>query len=214
MKPTVQVNTHKPANKQKGFTLIELIVAVAIVGILVTLATPSFQSLIQSNRIQGAATEFQAAMALARSEAIKRGADAKVTVLANVLDGSRSWNNGYSVFVDRSLPNASLSQLETELNKASATSRNELLMSVPAMNNTVNFTDNSNQFYLTYNGLGRTVQTNGAQLSASYQFSPSTGSTDSDTRCIILNVMGRIRSAKLTPTELKSSTYNNKCPVN
>ena len=57
-----------------GFTLIELMVAIAVAAILITLATPSFRLLIQNNRISGAANDFVSVFNLARAEAIKRGA--------------------------------------------------------------------------------------------------------------------------------------------
>lgn len=60
--------------RRSGFTLIELMIAIAVAAILITLATPSFRLLIQNNRISGAANDFVTALNLARGEAIKRGA--------------------------------------------------------------------------------------------------------------------------------------------
>ena len=54
--------------------MIELMVAIAVAAILITLATPSFRLLIQNNRISGAANDFVSVFNLARAEAIKRGA--------------------------------------------------------------------------------------------------------------------------------------------
>lgn len=61
------------SQKSDGFTLIELMVVLSIVAILVTLAAPSFQKLIQSNTISGAVNTFLADLRFARSEAIRRG---------------------------------------------------------------------------------------------------------------------------------------------
>lgn len=55
-----------------GFTLLELLVTVAILAILATLATPSFTSLINSNRLTAQANEVVASLQLARTEAIKQ----------------------------------------------------------------------------------------------------------------------------------------------
>lgn len=56
----------------KGFTLIELMVTIAVLAIVVTVAAPSFSGLLADNRASALANELQGALQLARSEAIKR----------------------------------------------------------------------------------------------------------------------------------------------
>lgn len=56
-----------------GFTLVELMVTIAILGILATLATPMFGSLIQKNRVDAVSAELTHLLQYARSEAITRG---------------------------------------------------------------------------------------------------------------------------------------------
>ncbi len=58
---------------EHGFTLLEVLVVVAIVGIFVTLALPSYQSSIRDSSREEAAMAFVNALALARSEAVARG---------------------------------------------------------------------------------------------------------------------------------------------
>jgi prepilin-type N-terminal cleavage/methylation domain-containing protein len=60
------------ARSQKGFTLVELLVAIAILGILVTLAAPSFNSFIDKYRAKRAADTISAFLINTKSEAIKR----------------------------------------------------------------------------------------------------------------------------------------------
>src|SRR5690625_7896883 len=57
---------------QKGFTLIELMVTIAILAIVLAIATPSFNNIILSNRIDSVAQELHGSLQLARSEAVKR----------------------------------------------------------------------------------------------------------------------------------------------
>lgn len=58
--------------KQSAFTLIELMVAIAVLAIVITIAIPAFNNLLSSNRLSGQANEVLAGLALARTEAIKQ----------------------------------------------------------------------------------------------------------------------------------------------
>lgn len=55
---------------QKGFTLLELMFAIAIVGILAAFAIPAFQSTVQNNQLVACANKLVAAIQYAKSEAI------------------------------------------------------------------------------------------------------------------------------------------------
>ena len=85
---------HIQPEYNKGFTLLELMVTVAIAGILVGIAIPSFTSIITSNRLTTYANELVTALNLARSEAIKRGQHVVV------IKTGANWENGWQVFVD------------------------------------------------------------------------------------------------------------------
>ncbi|TDK33706.1 GspH/FimT family pseudopilin [Luteimonas terrae] len=89
--------------RTRGFTLVELMVTIAIVAILAAIAFPSFRSVIRSNRLAGMSNEVTGALALARAEAIRStrsagvcGANAAGTGCVNGLD----WSNGLLVWTN------------------------------------------------------------------------------------------------------------------
>lgn len=76
---------------ERGFTLIELMMAMAILVIMATLAGPPMASMIAAQRLRGVATDFHQSLLKARSEAIKRN----TSVTVNPIDGS--WAAGWSI---------------------------------------------------------------------------------------------------------------------
>jgi len=80
----------------QGLTLIELMVTVAMLAILLSLAAPSFARMMASNRMATQTNEFTAALNLARMEAVRRSQS--VTIRADV-DGIK-FESGWKVFTD------------------------------------------------------------------------------------------------------------------
>lgn len=72
--------------KDSGFTLIELMVTVTIAVILATLAVPSFNDLIQRNRMTSQANDLLSLIQYTRSEAVKRTETVSV-VITTAADG-------------------------------------------------------------------------------------------------------------------------------
>ena len=66
--------------KTEGFTIIELMITVAVVGVLAAVALPSFNYTIKNSRVKTTASDLHSSLLYARSEAIKRNADVTVTV--------------------------------------------------------------------------------------------------------------------------------------
>jgi type IV fimbrial biogenesis protein FimT len=82
-----------------GFTLIELMVTVAIAALLLTVAIPSFRSILQNSRLATQANEFVTATTLARSEASRRSVSVFVTAL-DASTATNEWGPGWRVWVD------------------------------------------------------------------------------------------------------------------
>lgn len=89
-----------------GFTLIEMMVTITILGILTALAAPSFASLVDRWRVIETAESLQSTIYFARSEAIKRGGRVSIQKIANNTDGctlaksDRDWGCGWFVYAD------------------------------------------------------------------------------------------------------------------
>lgn len=91
--------------KEAGFTLIELIVAIAIASVLLGLAVPSFRGMIESAQRRQAATDFYSSLARARSEAIARNRsvsicvrDLTATTTPSCASNDNRWQNGWIVY--------------------------------------------------------------------------------------------------------------------
>ncbi len=85
-----------------GFTLIELMVTIAILGILMSIGIPSFKSFLDRNRIAGEMNSFVSDVQFARSEAIKRGQAVSVCVSSDgaTCVAENNWHKGWVVFSD------------------------------------------------------------------------------------------------------------------
>jgi type IV fimbrial biogenesis protein FimT len=79
------------AGFQKGFTIVEILLVIVIMGVLLTIAAPSFVTFTSSQKVKTASFDLYAAMMFARSEAIKR----RVTV--TVAPVSSDWKNGWTI---------------------------------------------------------------------------------------------------------------------
>lgn len=90
----------------RGLTVVELMVAVALLAVVLAVAAPQFSQWGRATRVSAHASDLHSALAYARSESQRRGV--RVTVCTSLSTGSAvpscspsaNWDSGWLVFVD------------------------------------------------------------------------------------------------------------------
>ena len=93
--------------KYSGFTLIELMVALAVVAVLISVGLPKMSVFFKGNRMVTNANDLLAGLHIARSEAIKRNSRVSICKSTNAdaatpkcTTGDEGWDEGWFVFVE------------------------------------------------------------------------------------------------------------------
>lgn len=87
--------------REKGFTLVELLITIVVVSILLATGVPSMMQMVKNNRVATQANKLVTAVQLARNEAVKRGIRSTICAANANLDncsGSTDWGTGWIVF--------------------------------------------------------------------------------------------------------------------
>ncbi len=150
--------------RSNGFTLIEMLVVITLVGVLLMIAVPSLRSLILNQGIKTASYDLFAALQLARSEAIKRNDN---TVLKAGASSDGAWTAGWRV-VD---------------------SANNLIRSWNVASNlTIAETANSGATSITF---ARDGHVSAPAQPPRIQLDPSSSTSGVSTRCVGVDLIGR-----------------------
>ena len=75
----------------RGFTLAEVMIALAVLGVLAAVGLPAMRDLVIGGRIRSGASDLYESMLIARSEAIKRNTEVRV------VPASSGWAGGWTV---------------------------------------------------------------------------------------------------------------------
>ena len=92
----------------QGFTLVELMITLAVLVIVLTFAVANFRSVIESNRLQAARDNLHSAILFAKGEAVSRNRRVSVCSSADgaACNAAVDWSQGWIVYEDDSLTSA------------------------------------------------------------------------------------------------------------
>lgn len=165
--------------RTRGFTLVELLVGLAVAAILLTIAIPGYAFLVSTSRLAAVTNDLMTALHLARSEAITHGV--RVTVCKTggssaSCSATGDWTLGWMVFVDGGTQGV-------------VDGDDVLLQSSAGGSSAVSVVGNNYSRYISYLPTGASRSTNGLPNGS---FAICAGNAGRD---IVINAAGRARLA-------------------
>ncbi|MBS0289913.1 MAG: GspH/FimT family pseudopilin [Proteobacteria bacterium] len=163
---------------KSGFTLIELIITIAVLAIVLAIAIPAFTSTIQNNLIASTNNDLISALMYARSEAMKRNVPVSVCAPSDntYTACGGSWNLGWIIFVN-----------PTGGSALSNTTSAPMLRTQQITDQTISITTSPSVSIATYNGSGFPA-TNTGNVAFTIK---ATGCTIDSGRQITISLTGR-----------------------
>ena len=156
----------------RGFTLLELMAALVVLGILLSVGLPAFNTMIDRQRMDSAVEALVRGLNFTRMEAVRR--NRPVTI--SPIDGD--WNLGWRILIDRN-DNGSHDDGETVLREDIAPAVAFIHANKPVSR------------YVRFNARGESILLNGGFLAGTFRFCPQEASSKG--RALIINRVGRMR---------------------
>lgn len=169
-----------------GFTLVEMLVCLSIVGILVAIAIPGMNQYLDSQAIRSSCSELADSLALARAEAIRRSAPNNQLVIVGPVC-SVGISSGWAIFVD-SNSDQCYGSGDQLIQRSNPPSRGVVI--TPGLTQGTAVTSNA---WVGFNGQGMTREPAGNYIAGTYRCS-IVGSAASNA-VLTINSLGRVRQS-------------------
>lgn len=95
-----------PQGYQHGFSLLEIVVVVLILGVVLAMAVPNYTAMVNGNQLVATGNELLAVVQQARIESIRRGQRVVICPSNNGLACANDWNRGWISFQDNNRDDA------------------------------------------------------------------------------------------------------------
>jgi type IV fimbrial biogenesis protein FimT len=164
--------------KTAGVSLVELLVVLALAGILLGAAAPAYQQAMRRLQLRVAANDLVAAIDLTRSHAIALG---RPVLLAPLEPSGTDWRGGWVVFVDDN------GNRRPDVGEARIFQHGPL---PDGMTLVSAFSSGATPLYLAYNGAGRSCS---ASNSLAARWGTLSLGQGRDARNVKINMLGRLR---------------------
>lgn len=169
----------------RGYTLVELLVAMGLMTVLMAWATPSLTEVVHTSRVRTGADALNHSLSLARSEAVKRNTH---VIMCRSLDGrvcsaQAGWEQGWIVFPDPNGDGQPESEAQILHYEERAAEGLRILGNLPVGH------------YVSYTPYGRTRLLSGAFQAGTFTVC-SAGGAGVKARQVIINSVGRARVAQ------------------
>jgi len=177
---------HRNRFSTSGFTLLEALVVMALLGILVSMAVPALSGLRARHQLQAQADGLLNSLVLARSEAMRRQQRVSLCARATdaTCDANGEWQQGWLVFTDPN--NNGLRDAGEAVIEVHAALPTGVQMGATQ----------SVKAYFSYGAEGRSMNTNGAFMAGTWRFCQASASEGWQ---VVSNALGKPRLQKYTP---------------
>lgn len=176
----------RKSGRERGFTIIELLIVVAVVAILITIAAPSLRTMIIGNQVRSLAGDLVNDLAVARSEASKRSQ--RVVMCPsnnqNTCTSGATWAAGWIAFVD--------ANTDQQRNTSGTTEPLIRVREAPPTSMQITYTSNPSEEEVRFRAIGI------IGAAKTFTICPSATGSGAAGRRISLTAMGRVEVVNIT----------------